>query len=407
MQPARQPLLNPTMRWFLLAMIIANIAGEMFYSLLPIYLAELGSSIEQIGLVFSLASVAMLVLQLAGGWLSDVIGRLRAVALGSVVATLGYFALVLAPSWEWALAAICLEYVSGALVAPSFGAFIAEQSTEQTRGRVFGISQGIFIVVVIIGPPLAGFLAYRFGFKLMLLVAAGFYTIASIIRVWMARTMGGASSANRERLTFAHFRASLRAMVSLAVAGGLLTWVLLTDGVRDVAYRLSSDLQPLYFTNVGGLNVEQVGWLGSALGAAMMLTMLPSGWITDRYGERVAIAAGFLLQFIGLLIFLGAGGFAWFALSAAVFGSGIGMMSPAYNALTSKIVPEEQRGMAFGLLQSSIGIISLPAPWLGAQLWTAFSPRLPFAITAGAALLTIIPVWLKFKLPKIPSPKIE
>jgi hypothetical protein len=44
-------------------------------------------------------------------------------------------------------------------------------------------------------------------------------------------------------------------------------------------------------------------------------------------------------------------------------------------------------------------LISLPAPWIGAQLWERFSPRLPFVITAAAALLSVLPAWTKFVLP--------
>lgn len=76
------------------------------------------------------------------------------------------------------------------------------------------------------------------------------------------------------------------------------------------------------------------------------------------------------------------------------------MMSPAYDALISKAVPEKVRGTAYGLFSTSLGIVSLPAPAIGAQLWNRFGPRLPFTITAGLALLIVVPVWSKFKLPK-------
>lgn len=56
------------------------------------------------------------------------------------------------------------------------------------------------------------------------------------------------------------------------------------------------------------------------------------------------------------------------------------------------------RGTAFGLFHTSLGVVSLPAPWIGAQLWERVSPRFPFSLTAWISLLTIIPVWLKFKL---------
>jgi hypothetical protein len=56
-------------------------------------------------------------------------------------------------------------------------------------------------------------------------------------------------------------------------------------------------------------------------------------------------------------------------------------------------------GTFTGLFRSSLGLISLPAPYLGARLWERFSPQVPFVITSVAALITVIPTWLFFKVP--------
>jgi MFS family permease len=77
------------MRWFMLAMVLANIGGMMTPLLMPLYLTELGADITDVGLVFTLTSAAILVLQIFGGWVSDSIGRLRAVAIGSIGGVLG------------------------------------------------------------------------------------------------------------------------------------------------------------------------------------------------------------------------------------------------------------------------------------------------------------------------------
>ena len=70
-QDKKAPLLTPIMRWFMLAMILANIAGMMLPMLMPIYLIELGASVAQVGLVFTITSVVILFLQIMGGWISD------------------------------------------------------------------------------------------------------------------------------------------------------------------------------------------------------------------------------------------------------------------------------------------------------------------------------------------------
>ncbi len=400
MQNKNAPLLNTTLRWFLLAMILANIAGQMVYTLLAVYLAELEANAAQIGLVFSLASIVPMVLQIFGGWLSDTIGRLRMIAIGSTCATLGYLGFILAPSWEWMTVALALEYVAGAAVGPSFSAFIAEQTSEENLGRVFGISKGIFMTVGVIGPPLAGFLAYRFGFRAMFVAAFALYASASALRVWMARSARFSEKAAEGELTLRAFGHKLGLLFGALVAGGLLTWILITDGVQDISFRLSWELEPVYLSKVGGMSVEQIGWLHSVRATAILLAMFPAGWLSDRRGERIAILSGFLLEAVGLWIFLVAKGFLGFALSGLVFGIGIGVMHPAYDALIAKVVPERMRGLVFGLFATSLGLLSLPAPWLGGLLWERFSPRLPFAITVVAVLLSIIPVWFKFKLPE-------
>jgi hypothetical protein len=55
-------------------------------------------------------------------------------------------------------------------------------------------------------------------------------------------------------------------------------------------------------------------------------------------------------------------------------------------------------GTAFGFFDTSVGFASLPAPWLGSQLWQRISPQAPFFITMLISTLTIVPAWIKFKL---------
>jgi MFS family permease len=392
------PLLTPLMRWFLSAMILANIAATMTMMLMPIYLTELGASVGQVGLVFTLTSIVILALQILGGWISDSIGRLRAIAIGSMGGVLGFIAMLVAPSWEWMLLALSINQIPYALVGPSFSAFIAENSSEQNRGRVYGLTDTIYQIVGVVGPPLGGFLAGRYGFKAMLLAATLFYSSAAILRVWMARTMRPPVDTEPQQLTASSFKRSVLLIWGLLIGGGVITWIFVTDGVRDIAFRLSEGLQPLYLEQIIGLSLGQIGLLGSFFSASMMLTPVLSGRISDRYGERVPISGGFLIVFFALVVFLVARSYPAFILTWVLFGAGVGLLSPAYQSLISKVVPRQSLGAFTGLFQSSLGFLSLPAPWLGAQLWERFSPRLPFAITAVLALVSIVPTWLKFKI---------
>ena len=394
------PLLNHMLLMFMLAMVLANIAGNMYGPLLPLYLKSLNASVVQVGLFFTFSQIVPLALQILGGWLSDSLGRLRSIAMGSVAGVLSYAGLILAPTWQWVLLGEGFASVTRSLVGPSFGAFIAEQSAEENRARVFGLTETIFLLVNVIGPPLGGYLADRYGFKFMLLCAAVLYTFATAIRVAMARVAARGHEAKPQKLSLASLKTNLGTMTGLVLAGGVITWILLTDGIRDVAFSLSFTLTPLYFKEIGGLSIQQIGWLESIFGVSMMVISAPAGWLADKKGERLGIAAGFLLHFVALMLFIRVSGFWGYAASWIILGIGAGLMSPAYQSLISKVVPDKVRGTAFGLFNTSLGVVSLPAPAIGAQLWSRVSPRSPFTITAWMALATLIPIWLKFKAPK-------
>lgn len=400
MTTERKPILNPNLRWFLLAMILANIAGQMAYSLLSLYLLELGASVSQVGLVFTVASLVPMALQILGGWLSDTIGRLPAIALGSTIATFGYLLFFLSPSWEWVMLGLCIEYVSNSVVGPSFGAYIAEQSSEDERGRVFGLTRSIYMIVTVVGPALAGFLAYRFDFRLMLLVAFLLYASATTVRIWMATAERFAPKRAAEKPTWSGLKTQMGAMFALLFAGGLLTWIWVTDAVGDTAFNLISQLYPIYLSEIGKLNVEQIGLLNSAWGVATILSSFLAGWLADRRSERAVIVGGFAIEALGLVVLLQADGFPAFFAAMFIFGLGTGSLMPAYDSLISKAVPEDRRGLAFGLFGTSLGILSLPFPWIGAQLWERFGPQTPFWITVVACLISIPIAWFNFVLPK-------
>jgi MFS family permease len=400
--PRKVHLLNRWLVLFLFAMILANIGGNMYGPILPLYLQELNATVSQVGLFFTLSRVIPLALQIVGGYISDSLGRLRAIAIGSVASVFAYAALFLAPTWQWVLVSAAFSAITFSLIAPSFDAFIAEHSEEHNRARVFAISQTIFGIVAVVGPVLGGWLVDVRGYKFMILIAALFYLAATVIRIFMAREASKGTESKPKRLSYGGLKTNLGAMIALLTAGGVVTWILITDGVRDMSFNLSFDLLPIYMRDFFAMTTTQIGWVNSIFGLFMMLIMYPAGILSDKKGERVGISLGFFLMFvsISMLALLPARGFWAAAAGWAIAGTGVGLLTPPYQSLISKAVPRRLRGVAYGFFGTSVGLLSLPAPYIGAMLWDNYDPRLPFAITAVICLLTIIPVWLKFKIDK-------
>lgn len=394
-------LLTPLLLLFMGAMILANMGGSMYQPLEALYLKDLGAGIAQIGIYYTLSQIIPLILQILGGWISDSLGRLRAIAIGSVLGILGYLPLLLATRWEWVLAASVLNAMTRSLVGPSFDAFIADHSAPENRARLFGITQTLFGVVSVFGPLAGGFLVEAMGFKGMLLIATILYVLATAIRVGMAKEAARGFEASPTKLTVSSLKTNLGTMIGLVLSGGLFTWIMITDGVRDIFFNMSMTFLSVYMQDIAKLSISQIGIMNSIFGVAMMVMMIPAGWLADKVGERVNIAISFVfISFsIGMMAAVKPGSPAWvYGLGWVIAGIGVGLATPAYQSLISKAVPARLRGVAFGLFSSSLGFVSLPAPLIGSFLWEKVSPQFPFFITAIVSLLSVIPVWFKFKV---------
>jgi MFS family permease len=257
------------------------------------------------------------------------------------------------------------------------------------------------MVVTVIGPTLAGFLAYRMNFRIMMMVAFVFYALATVVRIWMALSERFKPSRAPEKPTLTGLTTQLKAMFGILFSGGILTWVWITDAIGDTSYSLTGELFPIYLSDIGKLTVEQIGLLGSAWGIASIAGSFLGGWLTDKKSERVILTGGFLIITLGMIAMVTANSTLAFLGARVLNGLGVGVLMPSYNSLISKVVPENKRGLAFGFFGTSLGILSLPMPWIGAQLWELLSPQTPFWITAIACAITVPIAWKKFVIPMI------
>ena len=67
------------------------------------------------------------------------------------------------------------------------------------------------------------------------------------------------------------------------------------------------------------------------------------------------------------------------------------------KALVADIVPQEQRGTAYGLFNAAIGLTALPASLIAGILWQTLSPSAPFIFGASLTLVAgfLLMTWVK------------
>jgi len=95
--PAKRTHANGQLGLFLIAMFFVEASRSMTTVQVPVYLRELGADIRQIGLFFTLSLIFPLLLRVFGGWVSDSIGRLKAMLIGSLAILPAWRKLVVPP----------------------------------------------------------------------------------------------------------------------------------------------------------------------------------------------------------------------------------------------------------------------------------------------------------------------
>jgi sugar phosphate permease len=107
-----------------------------------------------------------------------------------------------------------------------------------------------------------------------------------------------------------------------------------------------------------------------------------TGWII--YG---LVYLGLALSHTGLEI--------WVLFS--IYGVYYALTEGVAKALVADIVPQEQRGTAYGLFNAAIGLTALPASLIAGILWQTVNPAAPFVFGATLSILagSLLIAWVK------------
>ena len=148
-----------------------------------------------------------------------------------------------------------------------------------------------------------------------------------------------------------------------------------------------------------GLSILQVMGMSLTFNALYTIFAGPLGALSDRIGRRMLIIGGWIaygLVYLGFA-FSKTGWEVWTLY--ALYGFYYAATEGTARALVADLVPESNRGTAYGLYNAAIGITALPASliagllWQGAGTWTGFGASAPFLFGAVMALLAGVLFW--------------
>jgi MFS family permease len=104
------------------------------------------------------------------------------------------------------------------------------------------------------------------------------------------------------------------------------------------------------FSHLQGVQaVAPVSGLITVTGACILLSILPSGWLCDRFGKKHIIVVSAFLVAAGAVVMVNVNKLELVAIGAGMIGCGAGLFYTASWALGTTIVPKEQAGLYLGL----------------------------------------------------------
>jgi MFS family permease len=185
---ARQPVLRACSQ----AGLVNNLNDALAWGLVPLYLAAHGASATRIGVFAAVYPAVWGVLQLATGWLSDLVGRKPLIVLGMLVQA-GALTLLVAGDGASApsLTAAALLGIGTALVYPTLIAAVSDVVQPRDRAAVVGVYRFWRDTGFVVGALLAGFAADALGTGAAIVLVAALTAASGILVAatrWQAPT---------------------------------------------------------------------------------------------------------------------------------------------------------------------------------------------------------------------------
>ncbi|MCK4583310.1 MFS transporter [Candidatus Bathyarchaeota archaeon] len=368
----------------------------------PLYVKALGGTASSIGLIGAIQHVAIALVQIPGGYLTDKYGRRWLIASMTFVAAFARLFYAYAPIWEWIMVG---AVISGfcSIYQPALGAIVADSLPKEKRGMGFSIINLITSVSTTPAPLIAGYLFTRYGLVPSMrltykMVFMGFI-VAAILRTRLKETVESPAKINVKEM-LGEYPVSLRESVNVWRLVPAAVFVLfLISVITSFASGLFQPVLTLYIVKDLGISEVELSYIMTALPVTMILLALPAGKMVDRVDKRVPIMLSFVLWGAAILLLV-YGDFYRLILSMMLVGLLMILVNSATSALSAELVPREHRGKVngsrgfFAMIAAALGQLT------GGWLYDNVSHQMPFLIELLLIIPPIVMAWLWLKTPE-------
>ncbi len=324
---------------------------------LPAYIADLGGSSHQVGLVMGSFAIGLLLFRAQLGRISDQRSRKLVVIIGTFVvgtAPLGY---LLVDSIPLLIAFRAFHGISIAAFTTGYSTLVVDWSPPEKRGELIGYMSLVVPIGLAVGPALGGYLQVSAGYETLFIVSAtaGYLGLLCASQVTEVREESNQEkeSAEKPQASFWEIILSprIRTPATVLFIVGLVFGTLTT-------------FLPLYVRELGIALNPGLYYTASAIASFTMRIFI--GKASDYYGRGIFITMSLTLYTVAMFLLATANTPVEFLMAAIAQGAGGGTLIPMMIALMSDRSSNNERGRIYALSIGGFDLgIALAGPGLG------------------------------------------
>lgn len=381
-----------------LVSLFTDMASEMLYPVMPLYLKEIGFSMIAIGILEGVAeAVAGLSKGYFGAW-SDSIGkRMPFVRWGYGLSASSKPLLALFSYVPWVFFCRTIDRIGKGLRTAPRDALLSDEALPETKGSVFGFHRSMDTVGAMIGPAAALLFLYLFPgqYKELFLWAFIPGVAAIAITFFVKEHVHPSSSAKDQGNKGFSFKTSFAYLPKASANYKLLVIPLLIFTLFN-----SSDVFLLLRMKEAGMS--DTGLIGIYIfyNAVYAALAFPLGKMADKIGLKKILLTGLILF---AAVYFGMGLLNTWILFTAMFflyGCYAAATEGIIKAWISNIVPKAETGTAIGTYEGFKNIAAMFASFIAGALWQQFGFMATFLATGVVTLLVVVFITIKTAAPK-------
>lgn len=381
-----QKIITKTIWVLSMVSLFTDMASEMLYPVMPIFLKHIGWSILLIGVLEGIAEAVAGLSKGYFGKLSDNRGkRLPFVQLGYSLSAISKPMLAIFIYPWWIFLSRSIDRLGKGIRTGARDAMLSDECTKETKGRVFGFHRSMDTMGAVLGPSLALLYLYFYpdDYTTLFLIAfvPGLLAIVSTLLIKERKAQPAAFS-GRTRPNFFAFAGYWKKSTP--------QYKKLVTGLLLFALFNSSDVFLLLRMKESGLTDTAVIGVYIFYNLVFALLAYPIGILADKLGLKKIFITGlfiFSLVYIGfafnnnLIVFL----FLFF-----LYGVYAAATEGISKAWISNITDKAETATAIGTYSGFQSIAALIASSLCGLLWYNFGAMFTFLVTAFVTIVVII-----------------